>query len=98
MNAQGFNAERGNYVKYENVRRFIKNMISRLGFNGIIEFEFLIDHNNTIHFMECNPRISGSLRVQAYFDWVIVPYIKAMHNYNQFDEWNLDDQRIWKNT
>ena len=96
MNAQGFNAERGNYIKFENVRHFIKNIISRLSFNGIIEFEFLIDHNNTIYFMECNPRISGSLRVQTYFDWVIVPYIKAMLNNNQFIEWNLDDTRFWK--
>lgn len=96
MNAQGFSAERNNYIKYENVRHFIKNIISRLNFNGIIEFEFLIDQNNTIYFMECNPRISGSLRVQTYFDWVIVPYIKAMHNNNQFIEWNLDDTRAWK--
>ena len=46
--------------------------------------------------MESNPRLSGSLRVQFYFDWVVVPYIKAMHNNNIFEEWDFNDKKKWK--
>lgn len=95
MNAVGFNAERSNYIKFDNVKNFVINIINKTSFNGIVEFEFIIDHQNIIYVMESNPRLSGSLRVQAYFDWVVVPYIKAMHN-NNFIEWNFNDKSKWK--
>lgn len=97
MNAGGFAAERNNYIKFEKVKKFVRSIINRASFNGIIEFEFLMDHHGITYVMESNPRLSGSLRVQAYFDWVVVPYIKAMHNNNNFVEWNFDDQSKWKN-
>jgi hypothetical protein len=96
MNAGGFNAERTNYIKFENVKNFVINIIKKARFNGIVEFEFIIDDKNIIYVMESNPRLSGSLRVQSYFDWVIVPYIKAMHNNNNFIEWNFNDKSKWK--
>ena len=96
MNAGGFNAVRSNYIKYEKIKQFVINIIKRANFNGIIEFEFIIDHNDIIYVMESNPRLSGSLRVQFYFDWVVVPYIRAMHNNNNFIEWNFNDQSKWK--
>jgi len=96
MNAGGFNAVRTNYIKFEKIKNFVINIIKRANFNGIIEFEFIIDHNNIIYVMESNPRLSGSLRVQFYFDWVVVPYIRAMHNNNNFIEWNFNDQSKWK--
>jgi hypothetical protein len=96
MNATGFNAERTNFIKYEKIKNFIINIINKTNFNGIVEFEFIIDNQNLIYIMESNPRLSGSLRVQSYFDWVVVPYIKAMHNNNNFIEWNFNDKKIWK--
>lgn len=96
MNAGGFKAERTNYIKFENVKNFVINIIKKARFNGIVEFEFIIDDKNIIYVMESNPRLSGSLRVQSYFDWVIVPYIKAMHNNNNFIEWNFNDKSKWK--
>jgi hypothetical protein len=95
MNASGFNAIRSNYIKYEKVKNFIINIIKKVSFNGIVEFEFIIDNNDIIYVMESNPRLSGSLRVQFYFDWVVVPYIKAMHN-NNFIEWDFNDKSKWK--
>lgn len=96
MNANGFSAIRSNYIKIEKVKNFVINIIKKASYNGIIEFEFLIDQNDIIYVMESNPRISGSLRVQYYFDWVIVPYIKAMHSNNNFLEWDFDDTSKWK--
>jgi hypothetical protein len=96
MNANGFNAKRSNYIKYEKVKNFVINIIKKVNFNGIIEFEFLIDNNDIIYVMESNPRLSGSLRVQSYFDWVIIPYINAMHSNNNFLEWNFNDTSKWK--
>lgn len=96
MNAAGFKASRTNYIKFEKIKNFVINIIKRTNFNGIIEFEFIIDHNDITYVMESNPRLSGSLRVQYYFDWVVMPYIRAMHNNNNFIEWNFNDQSKWK--
>jgi hypothetical protein len=96
MNATGFSAVRSNYIMYENIKKFVINIIKIANFNGIIEFEFIIDHNDIIYVMESNPRLSGSLRVSFYFDLVIMPYIQAMHNNNNFIEWNFNDKSKWK--
>jgi hypothetical protein len=96
MNAGGFNAERTNYIKFDKIKNFVINIIKKANFNGIVEFEFIIDHQNIIYVMESNPRLSGSLRVQSYFDWVVVPYIKAMHNNNNFIKWDFNDKTKWK--
>lgn len=93
----GFDATRGNFVEDPVVRKFIKRFIERINYFGIIEIEFLIDQNNTIHVMECNPRISGSLNVAPYFDWVIMPYIKTLQK-RSIDEYDMDDTRLWTRT
>jgi hypothetical protein len=65
-----------------------------MNFQGIAEFEFLIDQNDELYFMECNARISGSLRVHLFFDNVIKPYINALHT-RKFNEVNMDDESLW---
>ena len=95
LNAHGFSATRGNCVKEPKVREFLKKIVKKLNFYGIAEFEFIIDINNQIYFMECNARISGSLRVQLYFDNVIRPYLNTL-NTRQFKEVNMDDETLWK--
>ena len=95
LNAQGFSAIRGNCIRDPRVRILIKKIIKKLNFQGIVEFEFLIDTQNKLYAMECNPRISGSLRVSTYFDNVIKPYIQSLTT-RQFNEVNLDDERLWK--
>jgi len=75
-----FNAERNNKIKYSEVKLFLKKIVERLDLNGILEFEFLIDNENKIYIMECNPRISGSLRIPLYFEEIIKPYLNNFHN------------------
>ena len=67
-----------NFIKNEIVKRFVTNIIKKLNYNGFIEFEFLIDNNNKIYIMECNPRISGALHCWHYFDWIIMPYLNNL--------------------
>lgn len=90
----GFDAVRGNFVEDAVVRKFIKRFVERINYFGIIELEFLIDQNNTIYVMECNPRISGSLNIVRYFDWVIIPYIKALQN-RSLNEYDIDNKSLW---
>jgi len=94
LNAHGFSAVRGNCVRDPRVRSFLKKIVKKMNFQGIAEFEFLIDTNDQLYFMECNARISGSLRVQLFFDNVIKPYINALKT-RQFNEINMDDEKLW---
>ena len=75
-----FHAKRGCEIKFAGVKRFLKKMVDYLQLHGIIEVEFLIDHSNKIHVMECNPRISGSVRVPMYINSIIDTYIKTFHS------------------
>ena len=93
----GFNATRNNYIEYPEVKQFLKKLMQHVLYNGLIEVEFIIDKNK-IYIMESNPRISGSSRIPAYFDWIIQPYIDNYCNSsNQISEINLDDKKLWKN-
>ena len=76
----GFSCVRNCYIKFPQVRSFLKKMIDKLQYNGIIEVEFLIDLFDKIFVMECNPRISGSLCVSLYFNEIIKKYIKTFHD------------------
>ena len=95
--SQGFNAERNNYISYKEVRDFVKNTVKKTSYCGFIEFEFIIDKNDKIYIMECNSRISGSLRVAPYFDWLVNPYIL---NYSKkpedIIEYDIDNTNLWR--
>lgn len=78
----GFSAIRNIHIEFPQVRTFLKKIINKLQYNGIIELEFLIDKSNQIFIMECNPRISGSLCVPQYFNSIIKTYIKTFHDIN----------------
>lgn len=90
----GFTAKRNNYIENTRVRNFMRKIVHRLKYNGIMEMEFLIDNKDVLHIMECNARISGSLRVPHYLDWVIMPYVIGIH-YKTYAEWDLNDQTKW---
>ncbi|NBU98799.1 MAG: hypothetical protein EBS19_11425, partial [Spirochaetia bacterium] len=60
-------------------QKFVKTIVKRLNLYGIVEFEFLIDTKDDIYIMECNPRISGSVRVPLFFDEIIRKYINNFH-------------------
>ena len=95
LNAQGFDAIRGNAIRDKRIRDFFKKIIKKLNFQGIVEFEFLIDDKDKLYIMECNPRISGSLRVELYFNNVVKTYINALHK-KDFVGVNIDDEKLWK--
>lgn len=93
----GFTAIRYNYIKYPAVRYFLKKLIKFTSFNGFLEVEFLIDNNDKIHIMECNPRISGSIRVPQYFELVINEYIKhCLKSKDEVPELDLDNSKLWR--
>lgn len=75
-----FHAERKCEIRFPEVKKFLKSMVANLQLNGIIEVEFLIDRSNKIYVMECNPRISGSLRVPHYYNSIILTYIRSFHD------------------
>lgn len=75
-----FHADRNCEIRIPEVKKFLKRMIADLKLNGIIEVEFLIDRSNKIYVMECNPRISGSLRVPHYYNSIILTYLRTFHD------------------
>jgi len=95
MNAQGFDAQRENCIRYKEVRKFLKKLIKKINYQGIAEFEFIIDKQDKIYIMECNPRVCDSLRINLYVDHVIKRYIVALQT-RKFDGINIDDEKLWK--
>ena len=70
----------------------ISNIIKITNYSGFIEFEFLIDKYNQTYLIECNPRISGTIRCMSdnsipYMSKLVNPYIK------QFTELKLDEHK-----
>lgn len=72
-----------NYIKFDEIVIFIENIINQVNYNGFIEFEFLIT-NNDIYIMECNPRISGLIICEEYFNSIIKKYIQYKSKKNLF--------------
>lgn len=75
-----FHATRTCEITFPSVKTFLKKLVANLQLHGIIEVEFLIDHSNKIYVMECNPRISGSIRIPHYFSSIIQTYIRTFHS------------------
>jgi predicted ATP-grasp superfamily ATP-dependent carboligase len=91
----GFDEKCGNFVDIPAVRKFLKKICNRIKYNGIVEMEFIIDKNDKVYIMECNPRISGSITSECYFEWVIIPYLKCLHSHKTI-EINMEDKSLWK--
>jgi len=89
MNAKGFDAVRENPIRFKEVRQFLKKLLKKINYYGIAEFEFLIDKQDKIHIMECNPRVCDSLRVPMYVDHVIKNYIVGIQT-RKFNGINMD--------
>ena len=89
MNAKGFDAVRENPIRYKEVRTFLKKLIRNVNYYGIAEFEFIIDKQDKIYIMECNPRVCDSLRVPHYNEHVIKKFIVGVQT-RKFNALNMD--------
>jgi hypothetical protein len=64
-----------NTIKFNEIKIMIEKIVKQLNYFGFIEFEFLIT-NTDIYIMECNPRISGLIISDEYFNIIIKKYIE----------------------
>lgn len=69
----------------EQILSFVKSMIQRHELRGLLEFEFLKNHeNDELFLLEVNPRISSSIVAfdaegnSPYIDRLLVPYIRKL--------------------
>lgn len=73
-----------NKALYTPIRLFCEEVIKNTRYSGLIEFEFIIQ-NNTIYFLEINPRICGHIgqkdinKNSAYFNNIMIPYFKEFN-------------------
>lgn len=73
-----------NKLLYTPIRLFSEEVIKNTRYSGLIEFEFIIQ-NDTIYFLEINPRICGHIgqkdinKNSAYFNNIIIPYLKEFN-------------------
>ncbi len=64
---------------------FCNSVVYDTKYSGLIEFEFIVDSNQNIYFLEINPRICGHVSQKdknnnsIYFDRILIPYL------NQFN-------------
>lgn len=74
----------------KNLIELISAIIRITNYSGFVEFEFLVDKNNSIYVIECNPRISGTIRCMLNKN--DIPYIYALVNpyINIITKFNLD--------
>ena len=69
----------------ERILRFVRSMIEQHELRGLLEFEFLKNHeNDKLFLLEVNPRISSSIVAfdaegnSPYIDKLLVPYIRKL--------------------
>lgn len=75
LNMNGNNERNvSNYVDIIPINNFIINIVKKLNYTGFIGFDFLIDGDN-YYIMECNPRITGMIFSEIYYDEIIIPYL-----------------------
>lgn len=73
-----------NKALYTPIRLFCEEVIKNTRYSGLIEFEFIIQ-NNTIYFLEINPRICGHIgqkdinKNSAYFNNIMIPYFREFN-------------------
>ncbi len=64
---------------------FCNSLVYDTKYSGLIEFEFIIDANQNIYFLEINPRICGHLSQKdinnesIYFNKILIPYFKEFN-------------------
>lgn len=58
----------------------ISKIVKTINYSGLIEFEFLVDKHKKSYLIECNPRISGTIRCILY-QHNDVPYINLINSY-----------------
>jgi hypothetical protein len=69
-----------NTLLYNQIKSFCRKIIKEHNYSGFIEFEFIV-RNNTIYFLEINPRICEHLSQvdkndnSLYFNKIIIPYL-----------------------
>lgn len=78
-----------NIVDNKYIKKITQKIVKDLLYNGFINFEFIIDNNDDIYIMECNPRLSGCLCITHFFENIIIPYMyKKYSNTSKFTFYN----------
>lgn len=60
---------------------YCKKIINITKFNGYVEFEFLKSKKNKLYIMECNPRLSGEIRIIYYFNEIVKHTLPKKNNF-----------------
>jgi len=76
----GFSMEYSTTFPNNEIENFIKVLLDRIDYHGFFQFEFLLNKQQEIYILECNPRISGHVFTQNYYSNVIIPYIFKLNN------------------
>ena len=77
-----------NFIKYKNIEHFVRSIVKKMGYNGFVEFEFLLDIQDEFYLMECNPRVTHGICNKIHYENIVVPYINNIPN-NSF-LWEAD--------
>lgn len=76
----GYPLQYMNYIPRPEIDVFVVNLIDRISYNGFFQLEFIQDQGGQIYILECNPRISGLVFSQHYFDHILIPYLRNDFN------------------
>ena len=76
----GFSMEYCTTFPNKEICNFIKSLLDRISYHGFFQFEFLLDQQQEIYILECNPRISGHVFTQNYYSTIILPYLLKSNN------------------
>lgn len=60
---------------HQDIKKIIEKIVNITNYSGFIEFEFIRSKDNKIYILECNPRISGNLKIKQNNDF---PFIKQL--------------------
>jgi hypothetical protein len=77
---KGYPLQYMNYIPRPEIEAFVINLLERISYNGFFQLEFIQDQGGQIYILECNPRISGLVFSQHYFDHILTPYLRNDFN------------------
>jgi len=73
---KGYPLQYKNYIPRPEIESFVVAIVERISYTGFFQFEFIQDRRGQIYILECNPRISGLVFSQHYFDHILTPYLR----------------------
>jgi len=95
---KGYPLQYMNYIPRPEIESMVVALLERISYNGFFQFEFIQDQGGQMYILECNPRISGLVFSQHYFDHILTPYLR-----NEFENPRTHDEEgedyfppLWK--